>query len=72
MMSLLPESAEAWFGSVLLLAIVAVIVRAASCWRAPDRMKFILALLRKCPADDLGKSSGDLPTEAPAEVGHNS
>jgi len=49
---------------------VAVIVRAAFCWRADDRMNFIVALLRECPADDLGEGSDDLPTAAPAEVGH--
>jgi len=70
MVSPLPESAETWFGSVLLLTIVAVIVRAAFCWRADDRMNFLVALLRECPADDLGEGSDHLPTEPPAEVGH--
>ena len=70
MVSLLPESAETWFGSVLLLTIVAVIVRAAFCWRAAGRMDFLLAFLRECPPDDLGGGSGDLPTAAPDEVGH--
>ena len=68
--SLLHESAETWFGSVLLLTIVAVVVRAAFCWRADDRMNLLIALLSECPADDLGDGSGDLPTAAQAEVRH--
>ena len=70
MVPLLPESAETWFGSVLLLTIVAVIVRAAFCWKADDRINFLVGLLRECPADDLGESSDDLPTAAPAGLGH--
>jgi hypothetical protein len=69
MVSLLSEPAETWFGSVLLLTIVAVIVRATFCWRADDRMNFLVALLRECPADDLGEGSSDLPTVALAEAG---
>ena len=70
MVSLLPESAETWFGSVLILIIVAVIARAAFCWRAAGRMDFLIELLRECPPDDLSEGSGDLPTAAPAEGGH--
>ena len=70
MVSLLSESAETWFGAALLLTIVAVIVRAAFGWRADGRMDFLITLLRECPADDLGEVSDDLPTAAPAELGH--
>ena len=54
------EPAEMWFGSVLLLIIVAVIVGAAFCWRADGRMNFLIALMGEYPAVDLGEGSGDL------------
>jgi hypothetical protein len=70
MVSLLSESAETWFGSVLLLTVVAVIVRAAFSWRVDDRMNLLVTLLRECPGDDLDEGSDDLPTAVPADVGH--
>ena len=61
MISLLPESAEMWLGVVLLLTIVAVIARAAFSWRVDGRMNFLIALLRECPADDIGDDIDNLP-----------
>ena len=70
MVSLLSEPAETWFGSVLLLIVVAVIAGAAFRWRVDGRMDCLSAFLRECPPDDLGEVSDEPPTMAPAEIGH--
>jgi hypothetical protein len=49
---------------------VAVVVRAAFCWKADYGMIFLVNLLRECPAEDQGDGSGDLRAATPTKFGH--
>jgi hypothetical protein len=66
MESWLSKPAETWFGSALLLLIVALTIRGAFKWKSDGRMDFLFALMRDWPADDIRE--GDSPVVADCQT----